>query len=119
MLLATSSLIDFPLTTETTVALMRILHATYCFQHLVVLSRQASPTAVGCCKHSTATCRMCIPVVRARPRCFSRACRPFQQLLSTYGAAQSASENLEAILERMKEDGLEPDLKTYNHILDL
>lgn len=40
-------------------------------------------------------------------------------MLSTYGAAESATKNLEAILERMKEDGLEPDLKTYNHILDL
>lgn len=47
-------------------------------------------------------------------------CRPlFQLLLGTYGAAESASENLEAILDRMREDGLEADVKTYNLILDL
>lgn len=45
--------------------------------------------------------------------------RPFQQLLSTYGASVSASKNLEAILARMREDKLEPDLKIYNQILDL
>ncbi len=42
-----------------------------------------------------------------------------QQLLSTYAQGEAASENLERILERMREDGLQPDLKTYNHILDL
>eukprot|EP00752_Nemacystus_decipiens_P008840 g7889.t1 len=41
-----------------------------------------------------------------------------KQLLSTYGQGESASKQLEAILQRMREDGLEPDLNIYNQILD-
>lgn len=47
-------------------------------------------------------------------RCFSP-----QQLLTTYRESEDAAQNLERILERMKEDGLQPDVTTYNHILDL
>lgn len=42
-----------------------------------------------------------------------------QQLLSTYSVCKAAPENLELILEKMRVDGLQPDLKTYKHILDL
>ncbi|CAM9117054.1 unnamed protein product [Ectocarpus sp. 6 AP-2014] len=40
------------------------------------------------------------------------------QLLTTYGESKDAAQNLERVLERMEEDGLQPDVTTYNHILD-
>lgn len=44
---------------------------------------------------------------------------PLQQLLSTVRVSEAAPKKLEAILERMREDGLQPDTKVYNHVLDL
>lgn len=42
-----------------------------------------------------------------------------QQLLTTYRESKDAAQNLERVRERMEEDGLQPDVTTYNHILDL
>lgn len=44
---------------------------------------------------------------------------PLQQLLSSCRVCEDGPENLEIILEKMREDGLQPDIKTYNYILDL
>ncbi|CAM9868730.1 unnamed protein product [Pylaiella littoralis] len=41
-----------------------------------------------------------------------------QQLLSSCRVCEDGPENLEIILEKMREDGLQPDIKTYNYILD-
>ncbi|CAB1117523.1 unnamed protein product [Ectocarpus sp. CCAP 1310/34] len=42
-----------------------------------------------------------------------------KQLLTTYRESKDAAQNLERVIERMEEDGLQPDVTTYNHILDL